>query len=454
MISFSQFITEKLITIGGGRPKFNQVVIMAGGAGSGKGFVQKKLLGIDGKVFDVDAVKSLIINSTKFSNKIKELYDVDVKQLDLRTEIDVSLLHSIEKDLKISDKRIKYLFRSIIDSPLNKPNLIFDVTMKDVDKLEKITKMVSELGYNKEDIHVVWVINELQQAIDQNQTRSRRVKSDILMKTHEGVSSTISNIIKNKNISKYMDGDFWFVFNKKAVDSFMIKSGAGGSYVKDALYFKAKSKKSRMMSFDEIVNTTLKFMGMDVKVGDKIQSYVPDSSKWTNEGIFMADKGESAKMFDKFITTFWKQNKWHKHGVFMHTLNVVMSAIKSGDYDMIPAAFLHDIGKPALATRDDDKDELSYSFKGHEEASYEMIKNWNFVSKYTKELVRWHYLIRGKSKAKEKYNKTGDESYLKEYERQKKIWDSLDKKVQKDLQRFLKHDDNGKDIKSLFKKYK
>jgi predicted HD phosphohydrolase len=441
MKKFSEFLNEKLITFGGKRPKFNQIVIMAGGAGSGKGFVQKKLLGIDGKVLDVDAIKELLTGTKEKPELFAKKYGQKI------------------------NKRMKNIFKSAISSPDRKPNIIFDVTMKDIKKLQDITDKVTELGYKKEDIHIVWVVNEIQTAIDQNAQRSRRVNSDILMKTHEGVSSTISNILKNQNIKNYIDGDFWFVFNKKAVDSLMVFGKNGGSFVDEAVYLKIKEKNKDMISYSDLADKFVRVVSKDadgkkqidnINVMDKIKGYVPTAQHWenTNEGWFMADKGEPAKILDKFITTFWKQNKWHKHGVFIHTLGVVISAIRSGDFNMIPAAFLHDLGKPLLATRDDDKDELSYSFKGHEEGSYEVIKSWKFISKYTKELVRWHYLIRGKAKAKEKYEKTGDESYLKEYERQQKIWDSLDKKVQEDLKKFLRHDDRGKDITTLFKKYK
>lgn len=168
--------------------------------------------------------------------------------------------------------------------------------------------------------------------------------------------------------------------------------------------------------------------------------------------MFMAKKGDKSRLIDLLIVTFWRQNSWHKHGVFVHTLNVVFSTIKYKDYKMIPAAIMHDFGKPGVSTRDVDKDILSYSFKGHEEKSYEIIKDWSFVSEYTKQLVRWHYLIRGKSKDKEKYESTNKESFKKEYERQQREWDNLDESVKNDLRRFLQHDDNGKNIKNLFDK--
>lgn len=59
MISFKRFLNEALITFNKkAYPKFGQVVIMAGGAGSGKGFVKDKLVGVEGMVFDVDELMS------------------------------------------------------------------------------------------------------------------------------------------------------------------------------------------------------------------------------------------------------------------------------------------------------------------------------------------------------------------------------------------------------------
>ncbi len=167
---------------------------------------------------------------------------------------------------------------------------------------------------------------------------------------------------------------------------------------------------------------------------------------------FLAKKGEKAKLLDMFITVFWRQNTWHKHGVLMHTIGVTLSVLKDKDYKMLSAALLHDVGKPSCAIRDEDKDTLSYSFHFHEEKSYQMIKNIGFISDYTKNLVRWHYLLRGKHKSLQKYHKTGDNFHLQEHERQKNIWENLDENFQNDLKKFLIHDDTGKNISNLFKK--
>lgn len=137
------------------------------------------------------------------------------------------------------------------------------------------------------------------------------------------------------------------------------------------------------------------------------------------------------------VTLFWKQNKWHRHSVLVHTLKVIYHTTRHKEWKMIPAAILHDIGKPIVAYQDDeDKITGDYSFTDHEERSYQIIKKWP-ISSYTKDLVRHHYLIRDMSNSKKKGN-------IIRHEIKKKAWDSLDKKMQGDLKRFLKYDDLGK----------
>ncbi len=136
-------------------------------------------------------------------------------------------------------------------------------------------------------------------------------------------------------------------------------------------------------------------------------------------------------------TLFWKQNRHHRHGVLVHTLRVTYCTLINRNYKMIPAALLHDIGKPVVAYQKAEDIPLGeYSFTDHEEKSYEMIKEWRFVSDYTKELVRYHYLIRDIIKHKSKDPKR--------YKEKKEIWDVLSPNMQKDLTYFLGYDDCGK----------
>ena len=140
-----------------------------------------------------------------------------------------------------------------------------------------------------------------------------------------------------------------------------------------------------------------------------------------------------------FLASFvYKQNTWHKHGVFLHTMRVTYYCIKGKDYRFIACALLHDVGKPFTAHQDEeDKIDGTYSFTNHEELSYQIIKKWKFVSEYTKKLVRYHYLIRDLKKSKEK-------GKLTRHKRLTRIWDGLDEEFKKDLSQFLRYDDQGK----------
>ena len=139
-----------------------------------------------------------------------------------------------------------------------------------------------------------------------------------------------------------------------------------------------------------------------------------------------------------FITLCCIQNKWHRYGVFRHTIMVVYHAIKAKQYKMISAGFLHDIGKPLVAYQDEEDIELGeYSFTNHEEISYQIIKNWPFISLYTKNLVRYHYLLRGMKNAKRK-------EQLAKYNRMKRSYEKLNKDFIEDLKLFLVFDDLAK----------
>lgn len=141
-----------------------------------------------------------------------------------------------------------------------------------------------------------------------------------------------------------------------------------------------------------------------------------------------------------FLTTlFIKQNRWHKHSVLGHTLKVTFHAIKSGQFRFIVPALLHDIGKPFVAHQRNPKDKLNghYSFTNHEEMSWHIIKDWPFISEWTKNVVRHHYLIRDMYLSKEK-------GLVARGRRVGKRWEKVDPELKRDLEYFLFLDDAGK----------
>ena len=271
-----EVLIEKLITFGGqAYPKFGNIVIMAGGAGSGKGFIKDKLVGIEGRVFDVDELKTLASKTPIIQKRVKAEFGVELDKLaaNLKDPENVAKLHEIIGDaLDLPDRRMQSFYKSIlVGSDERKPNIIFDVTLKDLRKLQNITRQVGSIGYKKENIHIVWVVNDIEVAKAQNLKRARTVPTEILVNTHRGASNTMQDILNlGKGLSKYMDGDIVFAFNKVGVDSDVVKSGSGGMYVKDANYFYAKRKGK--------APTSVKDLDTDLK--RKIKSYVPKDVNW------------------------------------------------------------------------------------------------------------------------------------------------------------------------------
>ena len=284
-------IMEALITFGGqAYPKFGNVVIMAGGAGSGKGFVKSNLVGLEGKVFDVDALKTMASKTPAIAKKVKEelnvdLYDIALKKGALKNPDNVAKLHEIIGEyLGLDAKQLKAFYISIMSAaPDRKPNIIFDVTLKDLRKLEKITRQTKTLGYDVKNIHIVWVVNDIEVAKAQNATRDRVVPAEILVNTHRGASQTMLDIINmGKSLKKYMDGDIVFAFNKFKVDASLAKSDKsgkkigmagdtkGGQYIEKANYFYVKRAGKPVTPQDKI----------EKELRSKIAQYVPKNVSW------------------------------------------------------------------------------------------------------------------------------------------------------------------------------
>jgi hypothetical protein len=272
----AETLLEKLITFGGqAYPNYGHIVLMAGGAGSGKGFVLSNLVGLEGKVFDVDELKTLASKTPAIKRRVATELGVDIEDLskNLKDPKNVEKLHDIMGNfLKIDQRKERAFYRGVLAAPEDrKPNIIFDMTLKSLDKLEKIAKDASKLGYDKKNIHIVWVVNDIEVAQAQNAKRARTVPSEILINTHRGAANTMGDIINmGTRLKRYMDGDIVFAFNKVGVDAKLVKSGKGGSYVKDANYFYVKRSGKNPLSIEKL----------DKSIRQKIKAYVPKNVDW------------------------------------------------------------------------------------------------------------------------------------------------------------------------------
>ena len=244
---------------------FGQVVILAGGAGSGKGTILKNLLDIKGKVFDVDELKSWMTRIPEWRKELqKALPGVDLDKPDWLSNPDnVSTAHGVAKKLGIEGRQKNTVFDSVmLADPRRKPNLIFDVTLKEYSKLEDIIKYVTDAGYQKQNVHIVWVLSEMTAAIKNNASRTRQVKEDILIDTHEGASATMAEIVKNGALLRgKLDGNIVVAFNTVRLegvsDTTIIEKEVSGrrkkaSYISKAIYVFLKKRGQPVLSLKDL----------------------------------------------------------------------------------------------------------------------------------------------------------------------------------------------------------
>lgn len=193
-------LIEKLIVINNGA-NYGQIVFLAGGAGSGKGFAVAKFLeGNKFKVRDVDEWKRLY-------KKINKL------NFDMRNPADVAKLHELVDNANIKDKTLELLLKDVESNTL--PNIIFDITAKNVKSIYNTADQLLKAGYKVENINIVWVLTNYDVAATANKKRARVVPDDILLDTHFGASETMTNIIFKNLDSSLVDGSIYVILNNR-----------------------------------------------------------------------------------------------------------------------------------------------------------------------------------------------------------------------------------------------
>jgi hypothetical protein len=218
-----ELLMEKLLILGKGQ-RYNQAVILAGGAGSGKGWVIKNVIGGDWKVWDPDSLKlalkkvaSKIVADPEFAKKFGKVRDVssEIAKMDLRNPSDVAKLHMMVKDLGKDDKQLIYSLTANKDNQ-EKPNIIIDCTLKSERAAINESNRLKEYGYKPENIHIVWVLTDVRIAVDQNYKRERRVFNSILFQTHAGAKKTMTEVVIQNYPKLGINGDVAVVLGGRA----------------------------------------------------------------------------------------------------------------------------------------------------------------------------------------------------------------------------------------------
>ena len=189
MLTFLQFLAEKyleekLIMYNQGK-RYGQIVFLAGGAGSGKGFAIRGFMEKEKfKVRDVDEWKTAFMKLADTTDKYPE-----IKGLSLKNPKHVAKIHQFIKDKGIKEKSLDLLLRDV--NVKNAPNVIFDITMKDASGINTIIPRLLEAGYDPKNIHLTWVLTNYYIAIENNQKRTRTVADDIMLLSHEGAATSM-----------------------------------------------------------------------------------------------------------------------------------------------------------------------------------------------------------------------------------------------------------------------
>ena len=207
MLSFRQYLEEKLIMYNQGK-RYGQIVFLAGGAGSGKGFaIDNFMEGEKFKVRDVDEWKKAFIKLAD----TKDMYP-EIKGLKLKNPKDVYKIHMFVKKKNIKDKTLDLLLRDANTRHL--PNIMFDITMKDASDIGNVIPKLTEAGYATKDIHLTWVLTNYAVAIVNNRNRTRVVPEDIMLLSHEGAATNMYKVIKG-SLPRGLNGSVRVILNNR-----------------------------------------------------------------------------------------------------------------------------------------------------------------------------------------------------------------------------------------------
>jgi len=261
-------LVEKQILYNKGA-KYGQIVFLAGGAGSGKGFaVQHFMQGSEFKIRDVDELKIAfqkldalgkfttqdLLNKygDKISEKDKELIqreltDKNLKmgELNLKTPTHVYILHVLIRATDVKNKTLDLMLAGAEKGQL--PNLIFDSTFKEVSDMTDVLPKLFAAGYEPKNIHVSWVLTNYQIAIKNNKSRARVVPEDILLATHAGAAQTVYNLVST-SMPPSVQGGVYVILNNPENTIFIVdpktnkayKDKKGNPVIKDFKYLTLK----------------------------------------------------------------------------------------------------------------------------------------------------------------------------------------------------------------------
>ena len=293
---FEEYLEEKLIMLNNGR-KDGQIVFLAGGAGSGKGFAASNFMEKEKfKVRDVDEWKKTFMaiadikdnpekyaKMAKYGTKIPMGEYEEIKGLNWKNPKDVEKLHFFIKKLGLKDKTLDLMLSQLKDRK-KLPNIMFDITAKDTKDVSQFLPRLLKAGYNPANIHLVWVLTDYKIAVKQNADRERVVPDDIMLQTHNGAGETVYKYVTGHGQKMQINGEIHVILNNKKNTVFFEPTGA------DRTSNMSGKKNEKVVK--DFTYLTLKKRGKPMNVEAKIQKQL---YHWVINNIPKSDFQKSLK---------------------------------------------------------------------------------------------------------------------------------------------------------------
>ena len=184
-----QKLQEQMIAEGVDDPGIFKCVFLAGGAGSGKGYMAKEIFGVSDYTKFAPAGLKVVNSDAAFENELKknginpkDLSKIEKEDPQLWNKIQGNAKDSIRNKAKGITKQLKDFYEA------GRLGMIIDGTGHDYSKIAKQKGHAEELGY---DCYMVFVNTSLEVAKENNRKRARTLSDEIVAKTWKDVQENL-----------------------------------------------------------------------------------------------------------------------------------------------------------------------------------------------------------------------------------------------------------------------
>lgn len=205
--SLNKILNENSVVTFNGEvyPNFGWCIFLAGNGGSGKGFVLKNLMPIDGRVINVDDFKE------KYAKMFNGIY-INGKMVDYDSHNPehVKAAHIAVRNKGWKHKTISNAFNdNVHDNSSRLPNIIFDMVGKEPSEIIDLSNKAKKLGYKT---MLVWVVTTRHHALLRNLERPRQIPDEVLHTAANELSNNMPKFLGSQKASICLN-DAWLVFN-------------------------------------------------------------------------------------------------------------------------------------------------------------------------------------------------------------------------------------------------